>query len=259
MSSTPFHRNAFALSFAALVLVAWASLYAWGASPWAAYLHRLHGASGLLCLSPLQGSFGTAAALYVAGWTLMVVAMMLPTTLPLAAGFRRMVRTRTNRAQLTLLLLCGYMLAWLAFGVIAWAANQALQAVLLRSHWLIIYPWALGAAALVVAGLFQFSRLKQLCLDKCRTPFGFMASHWRGQRPSREALLLGLHHGAFCVGCCWALMFLMFALGLVSVGWMLLLSLPMVIEKNMSWGHRLSTPLGVALVAAGIGLALANT
>ena len=103
------------------------------------------------------------------------------------------------------------------------------------------------------AGLFQFSRLKYRCLDKCRTPLGFIAEHWRGRAPRRKALRLGLDHGAFCVGCCWALMLLMFVVGTGSLGWMLVLGAVMALEKNMPWGGRLSRPLGgVLLVAAGV-------
>ena len=100
---------------------------------------------------------------------------------------------------------------------------------------------------LAVAGVFQFSRLKYLCLEKCRTPLGFVTSHWHGPRPQREAFLLGLAHGVFCVGCCWALMLLMFLVGMGNTAWMLILGLAMAVEKNHPWGRRLSAPLGCAL------------
>jgi predicted metal-binding membrane protein len=103
------------------------------------------------------------------------------------------------------------------------------------------------------AGLFQFSRLKYHCLDRCRTPFGFVAQHWRGTAPLRRALRLGLDHGLYCVGCCWAIMLLMFIVGTGNVGWMLALGAVMAVEKNAPWGARLSRPLGAALIA-GAGL-----
>src|SRR3990172_8139617 len=93
-----------------------------------------------------------------------------------------------------------------------------------------------------------------MCLDKCRSPFGFINQHWHGKRPRLESLTLGLHHGAFCIGCCWSLMLLMFAVGVGSLGWMLALALAMAVEKNMPWGKRLSLPLGATLVAAGIAV-----
>jgi predicted metal-binding membrane protein len=81
---------------------------------------------------------------------------------------------------------------------------------------------------------------------------GFVIEHWRGPAPARQAFLLGAHHGVFCVGCCWALMLLMFALGTGSLGWMLLLAVLMAVEKNLPWGRRLSAPLGIALLAGAL-------
>ena len=100
-----------------------------------------------------------------------------------------------------------------------------------------------------MAGVYQFTPLKYHCLDKCRAPLGFIMGHWRGRRPRREALRLGLHHGLFCLGCCWSLMLLMFTVGVGSLGWMLALGAVMAAEKNLPWGRRLSAPLGMALVA----------
>jgi len=111
----------------------------------------------------------------------------------------------------------------------------------------VAYP--LTDIAIGVAGAFQFSRLKYRCLDKCRTPLSFVIEHWRGRAQTWQAFLLGAHHGLYCVGCCWALMLLMFVVGAGSLGWMLLLAAAMAVEKNMPWGRRLSAPLGVALLA----------
>ena len=111
------------------------------------------------------------------------------------------------------------------------------------------HGWVLGAVTIAVAGAFQFSSLKYRCLEKCRTPLSFVIERWRGQAQGRQAFVLGAHHGLFCVGCCWALMLLMFAVGTGSLGWMLLLAAVMAIEKNVRWGRRLSAPLGVALLA----------
>ena len=116
----------------------------------------------------------------------------------------------------------------------------------------------LGSAVIAMAGAFQFSALKHRCLDKCRTPLSFVIEHWRGAAPQREAFALGAHHGLFCVGCCWALMLLMFAVGTGSLGWMLLLAAVMAIEKNLPWGRRLSAPLGVALLGWAAVLAVAG-
>lgn len=191
------------------------------------------------------------ALLYASGWVLMIAAMMLPTTLPLLEIFRRVVMGRPDGSRLIAILIAGYLLAWFAFGLAAhaidWALLDAAQAV----PWFVAYGWSVGAAVVGAAGLFQFSALKYRCLDKCRTPFGFVAERWRGRRPARDAFAIGFGHGVFCVGCCWALMLLMFAVGTGNLGWMLALGALMAIEKNAPWGRRISAPLGVALLLWG--------
>jgi predicted metal-binding membrane protein len=107
-------------------------------------------------------------------------------------------------------------------------------------------------------GLFQFSRLKYHCLDQCRTPLSFIIQRWRGVTPRRDAFLLGMQHGVFCVGCCWAIMLLMFIVGTGNVGWMLALGAMMAIEKNAAWGRWLSHSLGFALIAAAAITIVAN-
>jgi predicted metal-binding membrane protein len=112
---------------------------------------------------------------------------------------------------------------------------------------------------LALAGGFQFTALKYRCLDKCRTPFSFINQHWRGQSASREAVRLGMHHGIFCVGCCWAIMLLMFVVGTGSIGWMLVIGAVMATEKNTPWGRKLSAPLGFALLACAVGVVIVET
>jgi len=109
-------------------------------------------------------------------------------------------------------------------------------------------------AVLAVAGAFQFSRLKYVCLDACRSPLAFIMSYWHGPRPYREALAFA--HGVYCVGCCWALMLLMFVVGTANLVWMLGLALLMAVEKNHAWGRRLAEPLGVVLLAAACVLSI---
>ena len=109
-----------------------------------------------------------------------------------------------------------------------------------------------------MAGVYQFTPLKHLCLDKCRSPFSFVAARWRGDRPRMHALRIGVDHGLFCLGCCWALMLLMFAFSVGNLAWMLLLAAVMGIEKNAAWGHRLTHPAGVILLSAGLTLVALN-
>jgi predicted metal-binding membrane protein len=238
---------------AGLIVLSWITLLIWDVSPYSRYMpHGDWMAPGLgaaICAAFPGGSWVVPVMFYVGGWLLMSAAMMLPTMLPLIRLFDRIIIERPDRASLHALLIVGYLLAWGGFGVAAHLLDRALHAALWNWAWLAVHPWAPGAVVLALAGVFQFSSLKYYCLDRCRTPLGFLMSHWHGPRPRSEAFGLGLAHGIYCVGCCWALMLLIFAVGTGSLSWMLLLGLLMAIEKNISWGRHLSAPLGGALLA----------
>ena len=242
------HRQAFAPAFALLVASAWLALWLWERSPYGRYLN--HAELGGLAHGELASAL-SQAALYVAGWLLMTVAMMLPTTLPLLDAFRRMTGRRDDGRRLLALVVAGYLGVWLAFGFAAHLFDFGLHELFERVAWLQANPWVFGAGPLLLAGAFQFSSLKYRCLDRCRAPVGFVIQHWRGGNPARQSFAIGAHHGLFCVGCCWALMLLMFAVGTGSIGWMLALAAVMAIEKNVAWGRHLSAPLGIALLLWG--------
>lgn len=244
------HRSLFLPSITALIALAWVALWIWERSPYGRYLkhHELAGFD----LAAGTGPAMTQAALYVAGWTLMTMAMMLPTTLPLIEIFRRLTRRRADRWSLLALLVLGYLGVWLAFGIGAHAADWVLHEIHARSAWLQANPWVFSSGVLLAAGAFQFSRLKYRCLDECRSPLAFVMRYWHAAHERPSAFVLGAHHGIFCVGCCWALMLLMFAVGTGSVGWMLVLGAVMAIEKNMPWGRKLSAPVGAILIAWGV-------
>jgi predicted metal-binding membrane protein len=239
--------------------ITWVALLLGEQTPYARYLDHGRwtdiGIGGSICRILPGGELLLPGLTYAAVWVLMTAAMMLPTVLALLQRFDRMTAGRGDRSLLIALLLCGYLLVWLAFGTVAHTLDGAVHHLARQSRWLLLNAWALGAGLLMTAGLFQFSRLKYRCLDKCRSPFGFIVQHWHGVSPRREALWLGAHHGLFCIGCCWALMLLMFVIGTGNVGWMLMLGLIMAIEKNASWGRRLSRPLGAALMAGALVVA----
>ena len=246
-------RRAFVVSGLALAGLAWLALAAWAVSPWARYLDHGDwtrvGLVGAICAAVPGGGVLLPASLYVGGWLLMLTAMMLPTALPVLSILQRMTARRRDGGWCVALAAAGYLAAWSGFGLAAHAADMAVAAAVRRSAWLIFNGWALGAAVLLAAGLFQFSDLKRRCLDRCHSPLAEVVSHWHGRHPAREAWGLGLAHGAFCVGCCWAIMLIMFVVGSGNLGWMLLLGLVMAAEKNLPRGRRLSAPLGVALLA----------
>jgi predicted metal-binding membrane protein len=235
-------RAILAAALGALVLVAWLTLIAWEGSPYAAYLGHAGGVGPL----PLE------AALFAVGWVLMIVAMMLPSSVPLVVTFAALVRRRGHPGRLVLLLLTGYLVVWGAFGLAAWIADRGIHAAVDAVPWLAEHPGVIIATTLAVAGLWQFSPLRDRCLDECRSPLGFVLNRWRGTSERAEALRMGIAHGAFCIGCCWSLMLVMFGVGLASASAMLVLGAITAVEKNLPWGRRLTHPLGILLILAAV-------
>jgi predicted metal-binding membrane protein len=251
------HRRPFLFLLGSLVILAWLTLWAWEQSPYGRYLD--HQQLGELDLIKDAGGIILPASLYIAGWILMTIAMMLPTTIPLLEIFRRLTAARSDRGQLVTLVIAGYLTAWLGFGIAAHIADWMLHELVEHIRWLEANAWMIGAGTLILAGTFQFTRLKYRCLDKCRAPLSFVTEYWRGRHDYRNALLLGIHHGIFCVGCCWALMLLMFGVGVGNIGWMLALGAVMAVEKNMPWGRKISTPLGMGLLCWGVVIFLSHS
>jgi predicted metal-binding membrane protein len=247
---------------AALAALSWVTLWVWGQSPYARYLDHGNwseiGVAGRICHALPGGGVTLAAFFVVGGWVLMLTAMMLPTSLPLLEMFRRLTVRRADRRQLLALVLTGYLAVWMTFGLLAHVADWALVFLARQSEWLVANGWIVAAAVLAIAGLYQFSALKYRCLDKCRSPYGFVVEHWRGSREKWRSLLLGIRHGAFCVGCCWSLMLLMFVVGMGNIGWMLALGAIMAAEKNLPGGRRLAAPVGALLLLAALWVGVAG-
>jgi predicted metal-binding membrane protein len=229
------------------------------AGAWLALWLAEDSASAILHHHHHLGHLGKPSALFVlifiAGWTVMTVAMMLPTSLPILTAFQTMARERADRAFLLALVIAGYLLTWALFGGVVYLAYLLLQWLMTSSVWLQPYAWAGAPSLLLLAGAFQFSSLKYRCLEKCRSPLTFVLEHWQGRQQRWQAFRLGVDHGVFCVGCCWALMLLMFVVGVgSSVAWMFVLAVVMGVEKNVSWGRRMSAPVGVILISWGVVL-----
>lgn len=236
------------VALAVVVGAGWTALLAWGASPWSRYLSH----QGIE-----HGAGAGDTALFVGGWMLMTVAMMLPTTWPLLLTFRALVQRRRRPGRLVVLLGAGYVVTWSIVGLALHSGDRLIHAAVDAIPWLDEHVGLIAAGTVLLAGLYQFAPLKYRCLDECRSPLGFVLNHWRGISERREAFMLGVRHGLFCVGCCWSLMLLMFAVGIGSLAWMFALGTIMAIEKNATWGKRLSAPLGIVLVASGCALVLA--
>jgi predicted metal-binding membrane protein len=187
---------------------------------------------------------------FVGVWVVMMAAMMLPSVAPTVALYSRMTRQRSPLAPLVFT--SGYLLVWAAAGVIAFAlaaVGGELAGDVLA--WDRAGRWVAGAT-LVVAAVYELTPLKDACLGKCRSPLGYLLGSWRDGR--RGALRMGAGHGAWCVGCCWALMASLFALGVMSLGWMAFIAALIAVEKTLPW-RRVAT-YGTAAMLLGLGVLL---
>jgi predicted metal-binding membrane protein len=188
----------------------------------------------------------------LAAWMVMAGAMMLPTVVPLLRLYIPATARVSRRVVTRLAFLGGYLAVWGGFTAVAMLGDTGVDALVRLGTWPVSLSELVLGVTLVVAGLFQFSRLKQACLTACRSPWAFLWQHYR--RGVRGGWTLGLRHGALCLGCCWALMLIMFGAGVGSLLWMLALTGLMVVEKTASYGARLVAPLGGALVLAGVAV-----
>ncbi len=186
-------------------------------------------------------------SLFLISWLMMTMAMMLPTMIPLLLMFYRITVDKPLQTLLMVSVTGGYLSVWCLFGVIIFYGSLVIKYIFSN----IFHgqqAWLLSASLLFIAGIFQFSSLKYQCLRKCRSTYGFIVTHWRGGNTLWQSFRLGTAHGLFCIGCCWALMLLMFIVSAYHLVWMLALALVMAIEKNVSWGSKITKPLGILLV-----------
>jgi predicted metal-binding membrane protein len=199
--------------------------------------------------------YWAAVGLFLLAWQVMIAAMMLPSSLPLIRLFAVASGGQPRPRAVMAAFLGGYALVWTAFGLLAFAGDTVVHAIVDRSPWLQGRPGLIAGAVLLAAGAFQFTGLKDRCLHRCRHPGAFLLRHYR--RGAAAGFGLGRRHGVFCLGCCWALMLLMFAAGVASLWWMAALTALMVYEKTAPHG-RASVPVSGALLLAWGGLVLVH-
>jgi predicted metal-binding membrane protein len=195
---------------------------------------------------------------YVGIWVTMMAAMMLPSVAPMALIFARVSRERHRQGRAsvsTWIFLAGYLAAWTAYGLVAYAVFRLVTAVDSGFlAWDEAGPYVAGGA-IAAAGVYQLTPLKELCLRHCRGPMHFLVHGWRDGRGG--ALSMGAEHGLYCVGCCWGLMVILFALGVMSLVWMAAVAGLIFAEKVLPYGLRLSRVFALAFVALGIWVAAA--
>ena len=195
------------------------------------------------------GPFG----FYISAWVVMMAAMMLPSSVPMVLMFRRLECARSVPAFATSAFVIGYLVVWTASGLVAYAALKAGQAGGIFAWDRFGRPMAVGA--LLVAALYEMTPLKTKCLEKCRSPLGFLLSSWRDGLCG--AFTMGTRHGGWCLGCCWALMVALFALGAMSITWMLVISGLIAAEKLLPWRRVATAGVTVVLLTAATGVAVA--
>src|SRR5712691_5946190 len=194
-------------------------------------------------------------ALNVAIWWVMMPGMMLPSAAPMILTFatvNRRKRTRGRPFVPTAVFTTGYLIAWGLFGIAATLADWGLEQTALMSPMTQRLSPALGAAVVIVAGVYQLTPFKYVCLTNCRSPFDFVLNHWRDGTVG--ASLMGFEHGLYCLGCCWFLMVLLFAAGTMSLLWMAVITAFVLAEKLFPAGQWIARVSGVLMVAFGMYL-----
>lgn len=248
------------LTWAYIVAGAGLGMSAWDMTTMA-LLPQQHvaGSSGMGAMTPMNWGPGYWTLMIGMWWTMMI-AMMTPSAAPTillyAQVHRRAVAQGHDSAHAsTAMFAAGYFVMWLAFSIAAAALHLALQragivsAITMGSQ----VRWVSGAA-LIVTGLYQLSPLKNACLSHCRTPAAFLSRHWRPGAVG--ALRLGMLHGAYCIGCCWMLMALLFVGGVMNLAWIAALSLLVLAEKVLAVGRWVGRAAGVVLMAWGTTILL---
>lgn len=243
----PRERRAAVLLFALLIGAAWAALaFASIGSSWASDVdhHSLLGKSERPVLLSLT--------VFVPGWLVMTAAMMLPSSLPMFTGYARLSQGSRllGTLPLTWVFTSGYLVAWTLFGLVAFTADVWLHNAVGALGTLGQQTPRIGATVLLAAGVYQFTPLKTACLSQCRSPLSFLLNNWR--KGPRGAFHLGFRHGVFCVGCCWALMLIMLAVGMANLFWMLALALVMFVEKVTRWAGPIGATTGATLGTMGL-------
>jgi len=237
------------LTLAALGLVA---LLCWGYTAWLSA--AMYGPE-MAMMPPPGGWTAGYFAVTLLMWSIMMAAMMLPSAAPMAAAFQTIGASRRARGQAfapTAVFIAGYLAVWSAFSLAATALQWALMAAGLLDGMMENASPALAGGLLLVAGLYQWSALKLACLAKCRSPFEFILAEWRDG--TAGAWRMGLRHGLYCLGCCWALMLLLFAAAVMHLAWVGALAALVALEKLGTRPDLVRRASGAALAAAGFAL-----
>jgi predicted metal-binding membrane protein len=195
----------------------------------------------------------TTVLLLFVMWTVMMIAMMVPSATPMILAFLTVNQSRSAAKRRLVpvgIFLLGYLVVWTAYSTVATLAEWGLHQATLLSMTMEATSAALNGGILIVAGVFQLTPFKRACLNGCRSPVSFLMSEWRNG--AAGAFVMGLRHGAYCLGCCWMLMALLFVAGVMNLFWVAMIALLVMAEKVLPKGEVLAYIAGIALVAAGL-------
>jgi predicted metal-binding membrane protein len=198
-------------------------------------------------------TMGMGAALFLAIWVVMMIAMMFPTAAPMILMFSRVHADKRQSGKAfvpTWVFVSAYLLLWTLFGVLAYLGAVWAERLAQQMPWVIANAARLGGGVLVLAGFYQLSPLKRSCLTKCRTPLDFLFSSWRDGYLG--SFRMGLEHGLYCLGCCWLLFVILFPLGMMNVAALAVITLLIFTEKSLPLGERMAQVAALALVAYGV-------
>lgn len=187
-----------------------------------------------------------ALVVFLACWQVMTVAMMLPSSMPMVSMLVHASRQQQHPRAVQAAFLAGYALVWTAFALGAFVGDIQIHWLVHHWFWLYTHSWAIGIATFAVAGVFQFTPLKKRCLRQCCSLLSFFVRYYR--KGVGAAWRLGLRHGMFCLGSCWALMLVMFGLGVGGLVWMAMLAGVILVEKTFPGGQRLRPVIGIVLL-----------
>ena len=214
---------------------------------------RVGESSAYMWLMPMGRWGPTEFVLCFAMWALMMIAMMVPSAAPMLFAFHALDRARPGSGSAARRLpafLLGYLVVWFTFSAIAAGVQWWLHEAAVVTDMMVSSSRLFDGVVLLCAGVYQFMPAKNRCLAKCRTPMGFLLTEWRDGIAG--ALVMGVRHGAFCVGCCWGLMALLFVGGVMNLVWIALLAGAVLIEKAVPFGVIVAKATGLAMCASGL-------